>query len=142
MQEHDPLRYDRWLVEALADKVPKVMFLIFPVLTLMIWMLHWRRGHGAVEHVVFTLHFQTVVFIAVMANSLLVAPLPDLPTYVDWVPWLPWLASLLFLVLVLRGAYSQPFWLAAAKGLLFFAGYTVVFLWTIRIAVWLTMPVL
>ncbi len=57
------------VVEALEHRVPTLLFLGMPVFALLLKLFYWRSGRYYIEHLVFSLHLHTWVFLAIMIGS-------------------------------------------------------------------------
>ena len=70
--------YNSWLYDKVADamtfdagefigyllgKLPFIIFFFLPVFALFIWILYLRRPYTYMEHLIFTFHNQTVLFV-------------------------------------------------------------------------------
>lgn len=83
--------YNKWLYKKMVDldffaqnpvlflnyvvsKLPFIIFFFLPIFALFIWLLYWRKPYNYMEHLVFTFHNQTMLFvlfsIAVLINSI------------------------------------------------------------------------
>lgn len=96
----------RVMIAALLDAAPKLAFALVPVFALLLLALHFRRRPRYVEHFVFALHYHAMGF-------LLLAPALFIGNAYVWAVVGTWIT--LYLLMALRKAYGQPWWLAALK---------------------------
>lgn len=57
---------DQIFWKELINQIPKVMFILLPVFALILKLLYFRRKIYYIEHLIFSLHFHTYVFINLM----------------------------------------------------------------------------
>ena len=124
LQQAPPQRVLDQLFAGLRRMLPAALVLSLPLLAVVLKLLFVRTGTLLVDHLVFALHFQSALFLALVAAWALAR-----------LPWVGLLAELLlyvatflamvavYLPLALRRVYGQPRWLTAVKTLLLIYGY-------------------
>lgn len=94
--------------------MPRLALALVPVLALILLGLHFRRHPRYVKHFVFALHLQAAAF-------LLLTPAVLLNVTALWV--VAALGLAVYLVVALRTAYDQAWWLAGVKAVGVFVAY-------------------
>ncbi|MEQ1754576.1 MAG: DUF3667 domain-containing protein [Micropepsaceae bacterium] len=101
--------------------LPRLMLVLVPVFALLLAVMHWWPRVYIAEHVVFSVHVHTVVFVALSLTALTVAIVGD-----SGFLWAVWLILLVYLWMAMYRVYGRSWWLTTLKfgGLL--AVYSVV----------------
>lgn len=97
----------------LTRYLPRMMFVLLPVFAFLLKLLYIRRGCFYIEHLVFSLHFHSFLFMLFSAILLLVE-LPDSPAN-EMVRLVLVLWGFLYLFLAMRKVYRQPLLKTSAK---------------------------
>jgi len=107
------------LVGAVVNLLPKAMFLLLPLFALLLKLVYVRSGRPYVEHLIFTLHFHSFIFI------LLTVALAS-----TWFP--AWLAAMaliyVYLYLGMKRVYGQGWRKTWVKHFLLTNAYNLVFM--------------
>jgi len=107
------------LVSAVVNLLPKAMFLLLPLFALLLKLVYVRSGRPYVEHLIFSLHFHSFVFI--LLTIALVS---------TWFP--AWLAALalhyVYLYLGMKRVYGQGWRKTWVKHFLLTNAYNLVFM--------------
>ncbi len=111
-------------VEGLTRRLPQMMFFLLPVFALMLWLFYAGSPYHYLQHLVFSVHYHTVAFLA----FLIMQPL-NLVMPADY-GGLVTLVSMIYLPFALRGAYASSKGVAAAKGMVLAVAYYFVVLLT------------
>ena len=112
----------RALANAMNGLVPKVMFLVLPLVALVQYWMYRRRRPWYVEHLVFVLHFQSFFYLAGSFALLVVLAAPGIKGWLDLALYL-WAAIYLFLAT--RRVYDAGRIQAALSILVLAIAYTV-----------------
>jgi len=99
--------------DGFLDLFPKLLFLLLPLFALYMKLLYLKRSHFYVEHLVFALHFHTLIFIVLLLSKVL--PGAALPVLV--------LLGLVYLTLSLRRVYEQSWGVTLIKLLVLMVVY-------------------
>jgi hypothetical protein len=126
--------FERLLGEQLLGNIPKMMFVLLPLFALLLRLLYRRAPFLYFEHLIFALHYHTVVFTCLTGLSLMGTLLP--PAW-DPVETLVVLLGLLllqvYLVIALRRVYGQGWRITTAKYTALFVSYTALLLIAISV---------
>lgn len=124
------------LQERIGMSLPKVFFIMIPVLALLLKIIFWRNGaYYYTDHTVFALHVQSFAFLAGIGGRLLLL-------FAAWVPAVSYLSVLLplvpicfYFVLSLRKVYGVNWFKAMAITFFVLSGYLLIlFLTTVAAA--------
>jgi hypothetical protein len=104
------------LTRNVAHDIPKIMFVLLPLFALFVGFFYSRKKYFYVQHIIFSLHFHSFVFILLMLESLVERWLP-----MDKL-WLTILALTLLIIFIylsaaLRNVYRQALWLSIIKAI-------------------------
>ena len=105
------------LVDTLFDLAPKGMFLLLPLFAGLLALLYWRSDRVFVEHLIFSLHFHTLIFVAFLLD--LVVPW-------EWLDLLVALVPPVYLFLAMKRVYAQSWRKTWLKHFLLVSAYNVV----------------
>ena len=109
--------YNSWLYEKVTDamhfdsavfgsyvlgKLPFIIFFFLPIFALFIWLLYVRRSYTYMEHLIFTFHNQTVLFVVFGTGWLF-----DYFANSNWGMTLAGLGFLVYLYKAMRHFYRQ-----------------------------------
>lgn len=105
---------------ALADPVklnaplnvwlPRLMLVLVPVFALLLAAMHWWPRVYLAEHLVFSVHLHTVVFVAMSLTALTVAIVGDSEFL-----WAVWTILLVYFWMALYRVYGRSWWLTTIK---------------------------
>lgn len=112
---------------AFIANIPKMMFLLVPMMALVMLILYWRPRRYYVEHLVFFLHNHAAIFLLLLIQALLgwVATWLAWRTFGGWVIAIISLYSVWYVYRAMRVFYGQGRLLTLAK--LFVIGITYLF---------------
>ncbi len=109
----------------MAGHLSAFLFALVPVIAFGLVLLYWRSDRLYVHHLVFTLHLQAFLFIAMMPRMILGAALPA-GVYLrlaDPLMWASLAAFSVYALFAVRRFYAQGRWKTALKTLLLVAWY-------------------
>ncbi len=112
-QDIDP----KVISEKFMNRVPTMNFVLMPVVACVFWLLYVRRKRYYVEHLVFTLHFYSFVFLVVGVAALIPLRL---------VTGIAFLWCMLYLPFAMKRNYGQSWPKTLAKWFLFSGLYLVI----------------
>lgn len=95
-----------------------ISFLLLPFYALGFRLLYFRHKKFYIDHLVYTLHLQSFVYIVV--SLVLLVPLYITPSARDWFMSVILLSIVTYVLLSLRNIYQQPWWKTILKSLLAF----------------------
>lgn len=98
-------------VDGLTRRLPQMMFFLLPVFALMLWLFYLGSPYHYLQHLVFSLHYHTVAFMA----FLLLWPI-NLVFPGDY-GGIVTLVVMIYLPIALKGAYAGSPLAAAVKGI-------------------------
>jgi hypothetical protein len=112
-QEH-PGRGAIVITQNIGRNIPKVMFVLLPLFALYISLFYNRKKYLYAQHIIFSLHFHSFIFIAFLLEMLATWPFTSL-----W-PLVGITVAILLLIFVYLGlalarAYEQTRWLSFGK---------------------------
>ncbi len=98
-------------MDGLLRRLPTMMFFLLPVFALMLWLFYCRSDYHYLQHLVFSVHYHTVAFMAFLLlwplNLLVPADYGGVVT----------LVLMIYLPIALKGAYGGSNRAVALKGL-------------------------
>ncbi|HEX7046242.1 MAG TPA: DUF4286 family protein [Gammaproteobacteria bacterium] len=97
-------------VQELIRQIPTVMFFFLPVVALILKVLYFFSGRYYVEHLIFTLHFHSAVFVLLLLRMLygmLATAWTPLASLSGWLALALWLYIPYYLYRSLRTVYGQ-----------------------------------
>jgi hypothetical protein len=104
-------------LDGLVRRLPQMMFFLLPVFALMVWLFYAGSSYHYLQHLVFSVHYHTVAFLAFLLmqplNLLMPADYGGVVT----------LALMIYLPFALRGAYASSKKAAAVKGMVLAVSY-------------------
>lgn len=116
---------------ALADPVklngplnvwlPRLMLVLVPIFALLLAIMHWWPKVYLFEHLVFSIHIHTVIFVALALVALAVAILGDAGFL-----WAVWLVLAVYLWMAMYRVYGRSWWLTTLKFTVLLMVYSVV----------------
>jgi hypothetical protein len=107
----DAVEFQRKLASEFKNNFPKIMFLLLPVFAIILKVLYARRKIYYVEHLIFSFHFHTFVFIVLLISTL-----------ISYAENLFLLVILIYLFIAMREVYRQSIVKTVVKyGLLLFS---------------------
>ncbi len=113
--------------QAFWNNLPKVLFVIMPVLALVLKLLYWRQRQYYVEHLVFVLHLHSCFFAALLLAAFLppvtanLSPLGEAAVGVTIALLSGWM--ILYTFVALMRFYRQSLWMTGLKTLAMAAIY-------------------
>jgi hypothetical protein len=108
--------------------IPKLMFVLLPLFALYVGMLYSRKKYYYSQHVIFSIHYHSFFFLAMMAAAL-VGGLFDSVWVSLGLPAVVLLLAFIYLIAALRRVFGQSVWLTLLKACL------ITFLYAITIVV-------
>lgn len=132
----------RAFVEKLIQQIPTMMFVFLPLIALVLKLLYIGSGRYYVEHLVFTLHYHSAIFVLLLF-WLLMSELDDHIAALD--PVMPWVTTAVTIYIPvhlyrsLRCVYGQGHLLTSLKFLLLFIAYVLALAATLVMAMVYTM---
>ena len=104
-------------MDGLSRRLPQMMFFLLPVFGLMLWLFYLGSHYHYLQHLVFSLHYHTVAFMAFLLlypiNLILPGDYGGIVT----------LVLMIYLPIALRGAYGGPTWGWLIKGIVLGLSY-------------------
>ena len=98
--------------------LPRLMLVLVPVFALLLAIMHWWPRVYLIEHLVFSTHVHTVVFVALSLVALTTAIVGD-----SGFLWSVWLILAIYLWMAMYRVYGRSWWLTSLK----FAGLLIVY---------------
>ena len=102
--------------------VPKMMFFLLPLFALLMKLFYDRKKYFYVDHLIFSLHFHSAVFLVFLLTGLLaLLPVPFAPYFITTgILW-----AFIYLVIAMRNTYQQSFIIAFLKSIALTVCYSV-----------------
>ena len=104
------------IMQNLTHEIPKIMFILLPLFALFIKLFYSRKKYFYSQHLIFSLHFHSFLFIILMLSGLVSNFLPLDKTW-QAVSIITLLVIFFYLASALHNAYRQPVWLSILKAL-------------------------
>lgn len=101
--------------------LPRLMLVLVPVFALLLAVMHWRPRVYLAEHVVFSVHVHTVIFVALSLSALAVAIVGG-----SGFLWAVWLILLVYLWMAMYRVYGRSWWLTTIKYIALITVYSIV----------------
>jgi hypothetical protein len=101
--------------------LPRLMLVLVPVFALLLAVMHWKPRVFLSEHLVFSVHVHTVVFVALALSALAVAIVGG-----SGFLWAVWLILLVYLWMAMYRVYGRSWWLTSIKFTALIAVYSIV----------------
>ena len=120
---------------AFLDNIPKMVFLLVPMMALVMLLLYWRPRRYYVEHLVFFLHNHAAIFLLLLIQALLgwIAAWLAWSTFGGWVIAIISLYSVWYVYRAMRVYYGQGRLLTLAKLLVVGFVYVIGLIFTLAI---------
>ena len=90
--------------------LPRLMLVLVPVFALLLAVMHWWPRVYLTEHLVFSVHVHTVIFIALALTAAMVAIIGD-----SEFMWAIWLILSVYLWMAMYRVYGRSWWLTSIK---------------------------
>lgn len=90
--------------------LPRLMLVLVPIFALLLAVMHWWPKVFLFEHLVFSIHIHTVVFVALSLVALTAAILGDAGFL-----WAIWLLLAVYLWMAMKRVYGRSWWLTSLK---------------------------
>lgn len=132
----------RRFVQAFMQQVPTMMLVFLPVMALVLKLLYCFTGRYYVEHLIFTLHYHSAVFVMLllyMAYGMLESKWTALETLSGWLGFALWLYLLYYLYRSMRRVYGQGRFFTIVKYVLLQFAYTIALSITLALTVLYTL---
>lgn len=101
--------------------LPRLMLVLVPIFALLLAVMHWWPRVFLIEHLVFSIHIHTVVFVALSIVALAAAMLGDAGFL-----WAVWLLLAVYLWMAVYRVYGRSWWLTTIKVLALLMVYSIV----------------
>jgi hypothetical protein len=100
--------------------IPKLMFFLLPIFAWLLYVFHDRRKYFFVDHLIFSLHFHTAVFMIFLIFYVTNLVFPSLTKNFNGVEYI---LALVYLGIALNNTYKQSVWVMIAKEIVLIIGY-------------------
>ncbi|AXY73082.1 DUF3667 domain-containing protein [Paraflavitalea soli] len=104
------------LEENFQHSVPKIMFVLLPLFALYVWLFFSRKKYYYTQHVIFSIHFHSFVFLLLLLMKLVKWIFPN-----EWfgliLDIITVLILFIYLAIALKNAYKQSFGLSLTKAI-------------------------
>jgi hypothetical protein len=114
------------LLSVFKEHYAEGIFFFLPVCALLLKLLYIRRKRLYVEHLVFSLHLQSFIFIVLGVLSLLEIFISSVPLIIS-IFIINWTIVLVYLYMAMYRVYRQRFLKTLIKNILFLASYSAAF---------------
>ncbi len=101
--------------------LPRLMLVLVPVFALLLALIHWWPRVFLIEHLVFSTHIHTVLFVALSLVALAVAILGDAGFL-----WSVWLILAIYLWMAMYRVYGRSWWLTSIKFVALLLVYSII----------------
>lgn len=115
IRQRHPGRSAVTIRENIGQNIPKLMFVLLPLFALFVGWFYNRRRYIYTQHVIFSLHFHSFVFITFMLGLLLLKiPTDSIPLVIVLLS-LPLLLIFVYLAFALSRTHAETLWLSFIK---------------------------
>jgi hypothetical protein len=90
--------------------LPRLMLVLVPIFALLMALMHWWPRVFLIEHLVFSIHIHTVLFVALSLVALAAAMLGSASFL-----WAVWLLLIVYLWMAVYRVYGRSWWLTSLK---------------------------
>ena len=104
------------VAENFQHSIPKLMFVLLPLFAWFIYLFYSRKKYYYTQHVIFSIHFHSFIFLVFLCVSLL-GWLPYIDEFGDIPGLILVFTAFIYLLVALRNTYGQTLWLSAIKAL-------------------------
>ncbi|RIJ43065.1 DUF3667 domain-containing protein [Pontibacter oryzae] len=105
----------------LVSHLPKIMFILLPLFALILKLVHWRSPKLYVEHLIYSIHIHSFMFLFI---SLLIILSWIMPFLSDWLSLLGSIIILWYIYRSMRNIYGNSRWRTISKFFLLFFAYS------------------
>lgn len=105
----------------LVSHLPKIMFILLPLFALILKLVHWRSSKLYVEHLIYSIHVHSFLF---LFTSLLIVLSWIMPFLSDWLSLLGCIVVLWYIYRSMRNIYGNSRWRTISKFFLLFFAYS------------------
>lgn len=105
----------------LVSHLPKIMFILLPLFALILKFVHWRSSKLYVEHLIYSVHVHSFLFLFI---SLLIILSWIMPFLSDWLSFLGSMMILWYIYRSMRNIYGNSRWRTISKFFLLFFAYS------------------
>ncbi|MDJ1468880.1 DUF3667 domain-containing protein [Cytophagaceae bacterium DM2B3-1] len=129
-QENDIITVEDAFWDSFFDStLPKLFFVMVPLYGLIQAMLYWRQRRYYMEHLIFSLHFHSFVFVVLLVYMLISSYLLAGMAFLNRTLMLTFTGGiLLYLYFALKRVYGQNYFKTSLKFGLLLASYTITFI--------------
>lgn len=116
----------RAFVKTMLDNIPSMMLIFLPLIALILKLLYIFSRRYYVEHLMFSLHFHSAVFLLLLLWILfgeLAEAWTVLAVLVPWLTAAVWIYIPVYLYKSMRRVYGQGHWMTSFKFILLFFSY-------------------
>jgi hypothetical protein len=111
-------------LEKLLHNIPKLFFILLPFFALLLKLAYIRRPYLYIDHIIFSLHFHSVLFICMGLIKVIMNQLPN--DNMDGVIFFALILGLsIYLFVALKHVYQSPIWKTIIKQIMIFSLYLV-----------------
>jgi len=104
------------VAENFQHSIPKLMFVLLPLFAWFIYLFYSRKKYYYTQHVIFSIHFHSFIFLVFLCMSLL-SWLPYNEKFGDILALILIFIAFIYLFFALKNSYGQSLWLSAIKAL-------------------------
>lgn len=119
-------RNPRAFIKTMLDNIPSMMLIFLPLIALILKFLYVFSRRYYVEHLMFSLHFHSAVFLLLLLWILFIELAETWTRLAVLVPWLSaavWIYIPVYLYKSMRRVYGQGHWMTSFKFIMLFFSY-------------------
>ncbi|QCR23595.1 DUF3667 domain-containing protein [Pontibacter sp. SGAir0037] len=105
----------------LVSHLPKVMFILLPLFALILKLVNWRSSKYYVEHLIYSIHVHSFLF---LFGSIMILLSWVLPFLSDWIQFFGMIVVLWYIYRSMRNIYRSTRWRTVYKFFLLFFAYS------------------
>lgn len=105
----------------LTSHLPKVMFILLPLFALILKLVNWRSSKYYVEHLIYSIHVHSFLF---LFSSILILLGWILPSLSDYLLFIGMIGSMWYIYRSMRNTYKGSRWMTVSKVVVLFLAYT------------------
>jgi hypothetical protein len=133
--------FNKLFLDKFKHNVPKIFFILLPFFALLLSSFFYRKKMYYVDHLIFSIHFHSLLFIGLIAIFSL-SKLIINENFISCINLVFFLSIGMYLFLALRKVYPSRWWVILLKQILLFFTYCIGFIFTgivVSLAVFLLM---
>ncbi|MBA3829038.1 MAG: DUF3667 domain-containing protein [Taibaiella sp.] len=126
-EDYNPQKATEIFTEKVGQTIPKAIFILIPILSFWIWLFYNKKKYVYSNHLIFSLHFNSFIFIVIIITTLINLPLQYIHgTAIQIYIWIASLMVILgYFIAALYYTYKEALWVNIIKGTIIMIVYLI-----------------